>query len=149
MHTAIKKVREDIERFNFNTCVSAFMIASNDLKKVNCNKKAILEQLVILIAPFAPHVAEELWHRLGNPGSVHRDAGYPEFNPEFLKQDAIKYPIAINGKTRATVDFPVDATKEELEKAALELEAVQKYIDGKTIRKVIVVPKRMINIVVG
>ncbi|MCB0585470.1 MAG: class I tRNA ligase family protein, partial [Phaeodactylibacter sp.] len=149
LHAAIKKVREDIERFNFNTCVSAFMIASNDLKKVNCNKKAILEQLVILIAPFAPHVAEELWHRLGNPGSVHRDAGYPEFNPEFLKQDAIKYPIAINGKTRATVDFPVDATKEELEKAALELEAVQKYIDGKTIRKVIVVPKRMINIVVG
>lgn len=149
LHTAIKKVREDIERFSFNTCVSAFMIASNELKKTECNKKAILEGLVVLIAPFAPHIAEELWHRLGHEGSVHRDAAYPEFRPEHLVEDSVKYPIAINGKTRATVDFPADASEEELEKAARELDVVKKYIDGKSIRKVIVVPKRMINIVVG
>ena len=149
LHSAIKKVNEDIERFNFNTCISAFMIAANELKRLNCNKKPILEDLVVLIAPFAPHIAEELWHQLGHEGSVHRDSAYPTFNPEYLKEDSVTYPIAINGKTRATVDFPADSSKEDLEKAARELEAVQKYIDGKTIRKVIVVPNRMINIVVG
>ncbi|MCO6488801.1 MAG: leucine--tRNA ligase [Phaeodactylibacter sp.] len=149
LHTAIKKVREDLERFSFNTCISAFMIASNELKRLECNKKAVLEPLAVLIAPFAPHIAEDIWHRLGNAGSIHRDAAYPEFNPEYLVEDSVTYPIAINGKTRATVDFPADASQEDLEKAARELDVVQKYIDGKTIRKVIVVPKRMINIVVG
>ncbi|MCO6479646.1 MAG: leucine--tRNA ligase [Phaeodactylibacter sp.] len=149
LHTAIKKVREDIERFSFNTCVSGFMIATNELKRLECNKKAVLQDLVVLIAPFAPHIAEDLWHRLGNEGSVHRDAAYPAFDPQYLVEDSVKYPIAINGKTRATVDFPADASKEDLEKAARELDVVKKYIDGKSIRKVIVVPKRMINIVVG
>lgn len=146
LHTAIKKVNEDIERFSFNTCVPAFMVATNDLSKLKSNKRAILQELVVLIAPFAPYISEEMWHRLGNTGSVHK-AAYPEANEEYLKEDSITYPIAINGKTKTTIDFPADAKKEELEKTVTTLEAVQKYIDGKTIRKVIVVPGRMINIV--
>ncbi len=148
LHTAIKKVTEDIERFSFNTCVSAFMVATNDLKKTGCNKKAILKDLVRLIAPFAPHLAEELWHGIGEQGSVHH-ADYPELNKEYLKEDSIEYPISINGKKRATAHFPADATKEILEKEAIEIEDIQKWLEGKTVRKVIVVPKRMINIVVG
>ena len=148
LHTAIKKVNEDIQRFSFNTCISAFMVATNDLKKLKCKKAAILEPLMRLIAPFAPHVAEELWHQSGQEGSVHLSS-YPEVNEEYLKEDAIAYPISINGKKRGLAEFPSDASKEDLEKAALELEVVQKWTDGKTIRKIIVVPKRMINIVVG
>lgn len=148
LHTAIKKVSEDIERFSFNTCVSAFMIATNDLSKIKCYKKAVLEPLVVLMAPFAVHICEELWHQLGNEGSVHH-ADWPALDEQWLVEDSITYPIAINGKTRVTVDFPADASKEDLEKAAPELADIQKYIEGKQVRKIIVVPKRMINIVVG
>lgn len=146
LHTAIKKVNEDIERFSFNTCVPAFMVATNDLGKMNVVKRAIMQELVILIAPFAPYISEEMWHRLGNEGSVHK-ASYPEANEEYLKEDSITYPIAINGKTKITIDFPADAKKAELESSVLEMENVQKYIGDKTVRKVIVVPGRMINIV--
>jgi leucyl-tRNA synthetase len=149
LHQAIQKVEQDIERFSFNTCVSAFMIATNELRKMKCNKRNILEPLTVLIAPFAPFTAEDLWSKLGHGGSVHKDGQYPAFNPEYLKEDEVEYPIAINGKTRATASFPSDASKEDLEAAARELEDIQKWIEGKTIRKVIVVPKRMINIVVG
>ena len=148
LHTAIKKVTEDIERFSFNTCVSAFMVCVNDLRKENCNKRAILTELTQLLAPFAPHISEEIWHRLAKEGSVHHSL-YPTANEAYLKEDSITYPISINGKKRATVDFPSDADKNTLEKAALELEVVQKWAAGKTIRKVIVVPKRMINVVVS
>lgn len=148
LHTAIKKVNEDIERFSFNTCVSAFMVATNELKDLRCNKRAILQELIILLAPFAPHVAEELWHRLGNAGSVHADGKYPVYNEEYLKEDEITYPVSINGKVRTTVAFPADATKADLEKAALEIEGIQKWIEGKEIRRIIVVPGRMINVVV-
>lgn len=149
LHTAIKKINEDVERLAFNTCVSAFMVATNDLKKLNCNKRSVLEQLVVLIAPFAPHLAEELWRQLGHESSVHVEGRFPTHNETYLQEDAIEYPIAVNGKTRTTASFPADAAKEDLEKQALELESIQKWIDGKTIRKVVVVPKRMINIVVG
>ncbi len=149
LHQAIKKVSDDIERFSFNTCVSAFMVAANELKRLNCNKRQVLEPIVQLIAPFAPFVAEELWHRLGREGSIHANGRFPEFQPEHLKQDSIQYPIAINGKTRGTADFPADASREELEKAATELDVVKKWADGKAIRKVVVVPGRMINIVIG
>lgn len=148
LHTAIKKVTEDIERFSFNTCVSAFMIATNDLKKAKSNNKAVLQDLVVLIAPFAPYIAEDLWHRLGNEGSVHQ-TNYPEYDEAYLKEDSVTYPIAINGKTRATVQFPAGASREELLEAAPGIPEIQKWVDGKNIRKVIVVPKRMINIVVG
>jgi leucyl-tRNA synthetase len=148
LHTAIKKVTDDIERFSFNTCVSAFMVATNDLQKLGCNKRAVLEPLVVLIAPFAVHLAEELWHLLGKEGSVHH-AAWPQLDEQWLVEDSITYPISVNGKKRALVDFPADASKDVLERSALENEAIQKWIDGKTVRKVIVVPKRMINIVVS
>ncbi len=148
LHTAIKKVSEDIERFSFNTCVSGFMVAVNDLKKIGCSKRAILEPFVRLLAPFAPHLSEELWKQLGQEGSIHQRATYPKVDERYLVEDRIEYPVSINGKKRATAEFAADATKEELESAALQLEAIQKWIEGKTVRRVIVVPKRMINIVV-
>ncbi|MEZ5038427.1 MAG: class I tRNA ligase family protein [Saprospiraceae bacterium] len=147
LHTAIKKVSDDIERFSFNTCISAFMVATNDLGRLDCNKRAILEPLIVLLAPFGPHIAEELWHLAGNVGSVHH-VSYPELDEQYLVEDSITYPIAVNGKTRLTVDFPANASKADLEKAALEVEGIHKYMDGKPVRKVIVVPGRMINIVV-
>jgi len=148
LHTLLKKVVEDIERFSFNTCVSAFMIATNDLKKLSTSKRAILEPMVIAIAPFAPHLAEELWHRLGRAESVHLQS-FPEVNEEYLKESAIEYPISINGKKRANARFPAEASVEELKKEVLSVADIQKWIEGKTIRKIIVVPQRMINIVVG
>ena len=148
LHTCIKQVNDDIERFSFNTCVSAFMSASNELRKLNCNKRSILEPIVRLIAPFAPHIAEELWQLLGQQGSVHH-SNYPQAEAKYLVEDSVEYPIAINGKKRAVVSFPADANKATLEKEALALEDIQKYLEGKTVRKVIVVPKRMVNIVVG
>lgn len=148
LHTAIKKVSEDVERFSFNTCVSAFMVATNELGKAKCHKRAILEPLLVLMAPFAVHLCEELWEKLGHTTSVHH-AAWPALEEKWLKEENITYPVAINGKTRATVDFPADATKADLEAAAPGLEDIQKYLEGKTIRKIIVVPGRMINIVVG
>lgn len=149
LHQTIQKVQQDIERFSFNTCVSAFMIAVNELRKHKCNKRAILQPLVQLLAPFAPFLTESLWRQMGQSGSVHRDGQFPPFDPSYLVEDSVEYPIAINGKTRATAHFPADTSKEDLEKAAREMEAIQKWLEGKTVRKVIVVPKRMINIVVG
>jgi leucyl-tRNA synthetase len=148
LHSAIKKVTEDIERFSLNTCVSAFMVLANELKAEKCNKKAILQDFVVLIAPFAPFIAEDLWHQLGNEGTVI-DAQFPELNEAYLKEDSFTYPIAINGKMREKIDLPADTSKADAEAAALALPKIQKHIEGKTIRKVIVVPKRMINIVVG
>jgi leucyl-tRNA synthetase len=148
LHTAIKKVTEDIERFSLNTCVSSFMVLTNDLKAAKCNKKAILQEAVILLAPFAPFIAEDLWHQLGNEGTV-MDATYPTLNEAHLKEDSFTYPIAINGKMREKIDLPADMSNADAEAAALALPKIQKHIEGKTIRKVIVVPKRMINIVVG
>ena len=148
LHTTLKKVTDDIERFSFNTCVSAFMVASNELKKLDCHSREILEPLAIAIAPFAPHLAEELWHALGHEGSVHH-AQFPAVDEQYLKEDAITYPLSINGKKRATIDLPTDLSKEDIEVEALKAEAIQKYLEGKQVRKVIVVPNRMINIVVG
>ncbi|HFC00567.1 MAG TPA: leucine--tRNA ligase, partial [Phaeodactylibacter sp.] len=151
LHTAIKKINDDIERFSFNTCVSAFMVATNDLKKLNCNKRAVLQPLVQLLAPFGPHIAEELWDKLGqhnNTITIHKGS-YPQADESYLKEDSFTYPVCINGKKRTEMSFAADASKEDMEAGALALEAVQKWTEGKTVRKVIVVPKRMINIVVG
>jgi leucyl-tRNA synthetase len=148
LHTAIKKVTEDIKRFSFNTCISAFMVASTELKKAKCNKKAILEPLAVLIAPFAPHVAEELWEKLGHEGSVHINGTFPVFEAKHLVEDTLEYPICVNGKKRAVAEFSTDTPKAEMEKTAVELPDIQKWIEGKKVVKIIVVPKRMVNIVV-
>lgn len=148
LHTAIKKVNHDVTNFSFNTCIAHFMVATNDLKKINCSKREILEVLLVLMAPFAPFITEELWSKLGNEGSIHVNGTYPAHNDAYLVQSTITYPVCINGKKRATVTFAADASKDAIEKEALAVEEVQKWIDGKAIRKVIVVPKRMVNIVV-
>lgn len=148
LHTLIKKVTEDIDKLSFNTCVSAFMVATNDLIKLKCNKRAVLEPMVRLIAPFAPHLAEELFAALGGQGSVHL-AAFPAVEEQWLVEDSFTYPIAFNGKTKLTLDFPADATVPEIEAMAKADTNVQKQLEGKTIRKVIVVAKRMVNFVVG
>ncbi len=147
LHTCIKKVKEDLERFSFNTCVSGFMICVNELRNLNCSKRAILNPFVRLIAPFGPHIAEELWHVLGHKDSVCM-ATFPSFNESYLVQDSISYPVSVNGKKRDLVEFPSGLSAQEIEKAALSLESVQKWLEGKSVKKVIVVPGRMINIVV-
>jgi len=146
LHKTIKKVSEDIERFSFNTSVSAFMICVNELTQLKCNKKAILEPLTIILAPFAPHIAEELWAKLGNSETVC-DAEWPEFNEKFLVEDSIEYPVSFNGKMRFKLSMPADASKDEVEKAALADERAQKWTEGKTPKKVIVVPKKIVNVV--
>ena len=146
IHKLIKKVTEDIENFSFNTSVAAFMICVNELSGLKCNKRSVLTDLAKVIAPFAPHTAEELWSSLGNTGSVC-DAAWPKFNEEYLKEDSITYSISFNGKTRFTMDFPADATQQEIQDAVLANEKAQSYINGQTIRKVIVVPRKIVNIV--
>jgi leucyl-tRNA synthetase len=147
LHAAIKRVTEDIERFSMNTCVSHFMIATNELRKINCSKRAILEPLVVLLAPFAPHLAEEIWEKMGHKTSVC-DAKWPNFDENWLKTDSINYPIQINGKLRANIELPADADAKTVEAAVLALEQVQKYMEGKPLRKFIFVAGRMANVVV-
>lgn len=146
IHKLIKKVTEDICNFSYNTSISAFMICVNELSSMKCNKRGVLDILVRLIAPFAPHIAEELWELLGNSTTVC-DSRWPEFNAEYLKENNITYSISFNGKTRFTMDFPVDATSEQIQEAVLANEKAQGYIDDKTIRKIIVVPRKIVNIV--
>ncbi len=148
LHKTIKKLHEDIERFSFNTGVSSFMICANELADLKCNKRAILEPLTVLIAPYAPHLAEELWHQMGHKESVVF-AEYPEYNEEFLKESTIIYPVSFNGKMRFKIELPVDMSKEDIEKAVLEAEEAQRWLEGKSVHKIIVVPGRIVNVVVG
>jgi leucyl-tRNA synthetase len=147
LHNCIKKVTDDIERMSMNTCVSHFMIATNELRSLKCSKRAVLEPLVVLIAPFGPHIAEELWHRLGHNTTVC-DANWPVHNEEHLKTDTVNYPIQINGKLRANIELPAGITAAEAEKATLDLELVQKWLEGNAPKKVVFVLGRMINLVV-
>jgi len=147
LHKLIKKVTEDIEVFSYNTSIPAFMIATNELTSLKCTKRAVLEPMVVLIAPFAPHIAEELWEALGHTTSIC-DAQWPKFNEKFLVEDTVKMMVAFNGKTRFSIDFPADADNATIEAAARNHELTPKYVEGKQIVKVIIVPKRMINIVV-
>lgn len=147
LHKLIKKVAFDIENFSFNTSVSAFMICVNELSQLKCNKRAILSDLLICLAPFAPHITEELWHKLGNKQTIC-DAKFPELNEEYLKEDLFPYSISFNGKSRYVLDFPADASSGEIEKAVLEHPNSQKWMDGKSPKKVIVVPKKIVNVVV-
>ena len=148
LHKLIKKVTADIESFSYNTSVAAFMICVNELTALKCNKRAILEPLVILIAPFAPHIAEELWEALGHTTTVC-DAQWPEWNEDYLREDTVNYAVSFNGKVRFNLQFAADATNDEIERTVLASESAQKYIDGKTIKKVIIVPKKIVNIVLG
>jgi leucyl-tRNA synthetase len=147
LHKAIKKFREDTERFAFNTSVSTFMVAVNELTDLKCNKREILESLTILASCHAPHITEELWQKLGKTTSISF-AKLPEVNEDYLKEDSKKYPISFNGKMRFTLDLPMDMTKDEIEKAVMENEQSQKYLEGKTPKKVIVVPGKIVNVVV-
>ncbi|WOK09340.1 class I tRNA ligase family protein [Imperialibacter roseus] len=146
LHKTIKKMADDVDKLSFNTSVSSFMICVNELTDLKCNKKEILGPLTQIIAPYAPHIAEELWEKLGNTESITYSK-FPEFNPEFVKEDAFEYPISINGKMRHKMSFSADASPAEVEKAVLADEAVQKWTEGKAPKKVIVVPKRIVNIV--
>lgn len=148
LHRTIKKVQEDIDRFSFNTVVSQYMICVNELTDNKCHKRAILEPFTIVLAPYAPHISEELWHMLGNTGSVTA-ARYPEFNPDFIKENTFEYPVSFNGKLRFKLELPVDAAKEEIEEKALQHEKAQRWIEGKQVRKVIVIPNKIVNIVVS
>lgn len=147
LHKLIKKVSEDIEVFSYNTSIPAFMIAVGELAQQKCTSRAVLEQVVALLAPFAPHIAEELWHALGHTTTVC-DAEWPKYDEQYLKEDTQTLSISFNGKTRFTLDFPADATKEAIQEAALTSEQAQKHLDGKQVVKVIVVPGRIVNIVV-
>jgi leucyl-tRNA synthetase len=143
----IRKVDEDTERFSFNTAVSAFMIGINELSDLKCHKRSILEKLPVVLAAYAPHVAEELWQLLGMQGSV-LDARWPAVEEQYLVETAKAYPIAINGKTRAEIEIALDATQEQVESIVLGDAAVQKWLEGKTPKKVIYVKNKMINLVV-
>ena len=146
VHKLIKKVSGDIEQFSYNTAISAFMICVNELGQQKCNNRELLRTLLILIAPFAPHIAEELWQHISEKGSVC-DAQWPTWNEAYLTENEVQLTISFNGKARFQMTFPTDASKEDIEKAALNDERSAKYIDGKTIVKVIVVPKKIVNIV--
>ncbi|QHS54051.1 leucine--tRNA ligase [Mucilaginibacter sp. 14171R-50] len=148
LHKIIKKVEEDIERFSFNTSVSSFMIAVNELTDLKCNKRAILQDLVVVLAPYAPHICEELWVLLGNPAGSISTAAYPKFNPDYLVEDEFSYPVSINGKMKTNVSLSLTMETTDIETAILANPDVQKYLDGKTPKKLIVVKGRIVNIVI-
>ncbi len=147
LHKTIKKVEEDLERDSFNTPVSEFMICVNELTALECHKREILSDLLIIISPYAPHITEELWQQIGNKGSI-LEVNFPKFDEKYLKEDAFEYPVMINGKMRTKIEFALDADKNEMQKTTLANQIVQKWTEGKTPKKVIIVPKKIINIVV-
>jgi leucyl-tRNA synthetase len=147
LHTVIKKVNDDIQKFSFNTCISAFMVCVNELRKQKCHKREVLKPLVQLIAPFAPFMAEELYHRLGHADSIHHST-YPQHDEQYLKSDEQIYPVCINGKKREELAVASGTPNAEVEAAVLAMQTVQKWMDGKPAKRVIVVPGRMINIVI-
>ncbi len=147
LHATLKKVSEDIEKMSFNTSVSQFMIACNALHELKCNKRSVLEPLTIALAPFAPHIAEELWSLLGHGESITQ-ATWPKWDAQHLVEDSFSYPISFNGKTRMLLEFSTDMSKEEVEAAVLANPEVQQRLEGQSPKKVIVVPKRIVNIVV-
>ena len=147
LHKIIKKVQDDVERFSFNTSVSSFMIAVNELTELKCNKRSILQDLVIVLSPYAPHITEELWAQLGNKESISF-ASYPVFNPSYMVEDEFSYPISVNGKTRLNLSMSLALESKEIEDLVLADEQVQKYLEGKTPKKMIVVKGRIVNIVI-
>ena len=149
LHRLIKKVTADISAFSFNTSVAAFMICVNELTAANCHSREVLESLLIVLAPFAPHVTEELWHSALGHDTTINDGRWPEWNEEYLKENSVNYAVSFNGKARFNIQVAADTSKEEVEKIALNHESAAKWLDGKTVRKIIVVPGKIVNIVVG
>ncbi|QMU28306.1 leucine--tRNA ligase [Adhaeribacter radiodurans] len=147
LHKTIKKVEEDIERFSFNTSVSTFMICVNELTALKCNKRAILEPLTIALSPYAPHISEELWHLLGHVDSISY-ARFPQWQEQFLTENSFEYPISVNGKMRGKLTFPTNMPKELIEQEVVSSGLIDKYLEGKTPKKVIVVPNKIVNVVV-
>ncbi len=149
LHKTIRKVEEDIERFSFNTAVSAFMICTNELADLKCNKRDVLEPLVILISPpYAPHLAEELWSCLGGHEVSVVKQDFPAWDETFLIENTFYYPVSFNGKKRFELELPVTMHVKDIEKHVLELEETAKWMNDKAVKKIIIVPKRIINIVV-
>ena len=146
LHTLIKKVSGDIEQFSYNTSIAAFMVCLSELTKMKSMSRKVKETLTVLLAPFCPHLSEELWQLLGHDTTVC-DAEWPEFNEEYLKEDSVKMMVAFNGKARFPMEFPANVSSEEAEKAALENPQSAKWMEGFTVNKVIVVPGKMINVV--
>jgi leucyl-tRNA synthetase len=147
LHKTIKKTQEDLENYSFNTSVASFMICVNELTVLKCNKRKILEGLAIIISPYAPHIAEELWASSGHKSSIIY-AEFPEFKEEYLVENSHEYPVSINGKLRAKLSLSLSLSKEEIEKAALSDPTVLKWTEGKAPKKVIVVPGKIVNIVI-
>ena len=147
IHKLIKKVTSDIEAFSYNTSIAAFMICVNELTQLKCHNRQVLSQLVVILAPFAPHVSEELWHALGNDTTVC-DAQWPSFNEEYLREDTVNYAVSFNGKARYNITVAADMDPKDVEAAALSHENAARWIDGKQVVKVIVVPRKIVNVVV-
>jgi leucyl-tRNA synthetase len=147
INKTVKKIADDIERFSLNTCISSLMICVNELGGLKCRKRAVLEPLLVVLSPFAPHIAEELWHRIGNTGSVCK-AEFPAWDEKYLKESAFKYPVSFNGKTRFFLEIDAAATQQEVESIALAAPESQKWLDGKKPKKVVIVPRKIVNIVV-
>ena len=147
LHRTIKKIEEDTERFSFNTAVSSFMICVNELADIKCHKKEVLEKVLILLTPYAPHIAEELWSLLGNSTAV-LDAAYPLFDASLLVESSKEYPVSINGKVRANIHIALSLEQAEVEHIILGNEIVQKWLEGKTPKKIIYVKNKMINVVI-
>jgi leucyl-tRNA synthetase len=147
LHRTIKKIEDDTERFSFNTAVSAFMVCVNDLADIKCHKRAILEPVLILLTPYAPHIAEELWHILGNETLVI-DAAFPTFEAKYVVESSKEYPVSINGKVRANINLPLDMEQSEVEAIVTSNEVIKKWLEGKAPKKIIFVKGRMINVVI-
>jgi leucyl-tRNA synthetase len=147
LHRTIKRIEEDNERFSFNTGVSTFMIAVNELSDIKSHKKDILEQLLILLNPYAPHITEELWHAIGHQDSI-LEAPFPKLEQKYLVETSFAYPISVNGKKRTELSIPLNASQQDIEKIINDNEVIQKWLEGKAPEKVIYVKGRMINVVV-
>jgi leucyl-tRNA synthetase len=147
LHKTIKKVEEDIEHFSFNTAVSAFMMCVNELGSLKCSKKEVLQELVVLLSPYAPHLCEELWDALGNERGMVSKAIFPKWDQKHVVDAVFEYPVQINGKVRISIPFDIETSSSDIEKEVLANETVQRWLEGKTPKKVIVVPKRIVNVV--
>ena len=147
LHKTIKKIEDDTERFSFNTAVSAFMVCVNELADLKCNKREVLEPVLIMLVPYAPHIAEELWKALGNTGSI-LDASFPVFDAKHVAESTKEYPVSINGKLRTTISLDINIAQAEVEPIVLANETVQKWLEGKAPKKIIFVKGKMINVVI-